>query len=124
MTVSHEVQAGLCLFGERQFRHAILGGPNGVVGFLALIPLSNGAPQELMLRVVANPRVTAVIAQNQFHVSLLDVLRRHGFRQNAPPEAAVKQLLDGPAAALAVVERPVVNVHGNKAVGGSGVQTA
>jgi hypothetical protein len=56
------------LLGKRQLRHAVLGGPNRVVGFLASIPLRNRAAQELMLSTVPDTRVTAVVAQFQFHV--------------------------------------------------------
>jgi hypothetical protein len=50
------------LLGKRQLRHAVLGGPNGVVGFLAFIPLRNRAAQELMFSMVPDTRVTAVVA--------------------------------------------------------------
>jgi hypothetical protein len=56
------------LLGKRQLRHAVLGGPNSVVGFLAFIPLRNRAAQELMLSMVPDTRVTAVVTQFQFHV--------------------------------------------------------
>jgi hypothetical protein len=56
------------LLGKRQLRHALLGGPNVFVCFLASIPLGNRAAQELLLSIVPNTRVTAVIAQCQFHV--------------------------------------------------------
>jgi hypothetical protein len=68
LAVRHEVEACLLLLGKRQLRHAVLGGPNSVVGFLAFIPLRNRAAQELMLSMVPDTRVTAVVTQFQFHV--------------------------------------------------------